>query len=214
MVKKICLTAAPGPSVVINWNTSLEYAPSFLLSLHNFFSLHTLAAWLFPLRYLHLDVFFPLFFRHPFFPPPTPFSLSYLNSSSNEQLWMCTLLLRACLSSLEKRRRRRKRRRRWRRRLKWWYRRREGETGKSGGQTDAQNNNDQDAEIEEEGVQLCFTVLRDCWFSFNAATNIRRRTFRETSAGHLLVNDIHNDNIYLHKLFLFLPFFQKRQHPY
>lgn len=28
LVKKICLTAAPGPSVVINWNTSLEYSPS------------------------------------------------------------------------------------------------------------------------------------------------------------------------------------------
>lgn len=32
MVEEICLTAAPGLSVVINWNARLEYARSSLLS--------------------------------------------------------------------------------------------------------------------------------------------------------------------------------------
>lgn len=92
LVKKICLTAAPGPSVVINWNTSLEHFPSSLLS-------HLLLLPLFPS--LKLDCFFslpwclfPAFRNLPFTPPfcsspllylPNPFRLFCLDSFSNER---------------------------------------------------------------------------------------------------------------------------------
>lgn len=46
-MKKICLTAAPGPSVVINWNTSLEHSLLLFLQLLLLLFL-LLAAWLFP----------------------------------------------------------------------------------------------------------------------------------------------------------------------
>lgn len=81
LVKKICLTAAPGPSVVINWNTSLEYSPSSLVSFLFLllFSLLPLAAWLFPPFSLPwcLFLFFPAsFLSHifvfPLFLSPLP----------------------------------------------------------------------------------------------------------------------------------------------
>lgn len=191
MVKKICLTAAPGPSVVINWNTRLEYARSSLLSLLLLWL--PLPAWLFPLCSLYLDVFF-LFFLHPlphFFlfslnfsipPPPPPFSLFSLSSSSNEQLQLCTLLLHVCLSSLE------------RRGLKQRYRQSGRDRRKSGRQTDALKDNDQDAQTVSETEDEKRREMTSCaapWWrpsQLNTTTNINGCTFWKTSVGQLLVD--------------------------
>lgn len=189
VVKKICLTAAPGPSVVINWNTRLEYARSSLLSL--LLLLLPLLAWLFPLCSLYLDVFF-LFFLHllphfflfslNFSIPPPPFSLFYLSSSSNEQLQLCTLLLHVCLSSLE------------RRRLKQPYRQSGRDRRKNGRQTDALKDNDQDTqtvsetEDEKRREMTSCAALRWRLSQLNTTTNINGCTFWKTSVGQLLVD--------------------------
>lgn len=115
-------------------------------------------------------------------PPRPPFSLFSLSSSSNEQLQLCTLLLHVCLSSLE------------RRGLKQRYRQSGRDRRKSGRQTDALKDNDQDAQTVSETEDEKRREMTSCaapWWrpsQLNTTTNINGCTFWKTSVGQLLVD--------------------------